>query len=109
MARLKFYYPIEELHGKIKGKFGAAQRQAKNNEGERRPYSVNYGTRTTPPSADELAARARFAAVSALVKTEKANSTNRATNQAAANAAGMTLLAYLWQKCGATYDASLED
>ena len=110
MARLKFYYPIEELHGKIKGKFGAAQRVAKNANGEGRPYSVNYGTRTTPVTEDEQAARTRFAAVSAMVKTRKLDGTKRAQDQAnfKAQSAYKTMTQYLWHVCGLEYDASLE-
>lgn len=110
MARLKFYYPIEELHGKIKDKFGSAQRKSANAKGEGRPYSVNYGVRTTPVTEDEQAARTRFAAVQAMVKTRKADGTKRAQDQAnfKAQSAFKTMTAYLWNVCGQEYDASLE-
>ncbi|MCQ2311515.1 MAG: hypothetical protein MJZ64_07200 [Paludibacteraceae bacterium] len=114
MARMKFAYPIEELHGKIKGNFGAAQRQSKNNAGEGRAYSVNYGKRDLtnhPITSDEQARWNRFAAVQALVAARKLNNVKRVQDQQAfANQTEYkTLNAYLWHVCGQEYDASLED
>ena len=66
--------------------------------------------RTGTPSADELAARARFAAVSAAVKDRKEDLQYIASDNAAFlaqkdNANGKkTMRAYLWAVCGAIYD-----
>ena len=66
--------------------------------------------RTTTPSADELAARARFAAVSAAVKDRKEDLQYIASDNAAFLAqkdlanGKKTMRAYLWAVCGAIYD-----
>ena len=68
-------------------------------------------TRNTPLTANETAARARFAAVAAAVKARKTNLEYVATDQA--NFAAQkdspngkkTMKAYLWKICGDIYDA----
>ena len=96
MAHLIYSYPIEEVHGKLKGKFGASRRKAANNKGERPNFSICYGTRSTTPSQAEMNRRDAFAANAALVAARMANLTKRAADKAAAKAAGMTLKAYVW-------------
>ena len=67
--------------------------------------------RTTPLSDKELAARARFTAVQAAVKTRANDLTKIAQDQedfvAQKDTAGgkKTMRAYLWAVCGALYDA----
>ena len=67
--------------------------------------------RTTPVSAEELAARARFTAVKAMVKARSEDLTKLAADQAAFLAqkdlAGgkKTMNAYYWYVCGQEYDA----
>ena len=66
--------------------------------------------RTSQPSSKELAARARFTAVSAAIKARKADLMSVADDEAAfmaqKNLAGgkQTLKAYYWMVCGAEYD-----
>ena len=67
--------------------------------------------RSTAPSANELAARNRFAAVAAAVKARKADLTHIGADQQAfvaqRDTAGgkTTMKAYLWKVCGDEYDA----
>ena len=67
--------------------------------------------RSTPPSADEQAARQRFAVVSAQVAARKKNVSTMSTDQAAFLAqkdqpgGKKTFVAYLWMVVGAAYDA----
>ena len=76
-----------------------------------RIYLVGEYVRTTPVTANETAARARFAAVAAAVKARKTNLEYVATDQA--NFAAQkdsptgkkTMRAYLWKICGDIYDA----
>ena len=76
-----------------------------------RIYMVGEYNRSTQPSANEMAARNRFAAVRAAVKARKTNLTTLSTDQAAFIAqkdqAGgkKTWNAYLWYVCGQEYDA----
>ena len=78
-----------------------------------RLYIRKKVVRTTPPSADELAARARFAAVSAAVKVRAKDMTKITTDQQnflaqRDNANGKkTMKAYLWLICGDEYDEAL--
>ena len=66
--------------------------------------------RTSQPSSKELAARARFTAVSAAIKVRKADLMSVANDEAAfmaqKNQPGgkKTLKAYYWMVCGAEYD-----
>ena len=69
--------------------------------------------RNTAPSANELAARNRFAAVAAAVKARKADLTHIGADQQAFVAqrdtvgGKATMKAYLWYICGQEYDAQL--
>ena len=77
-----------------------------------RLYIRDAGTykRTELPSADELAARARFSAVSKAVKERKEDLQYIASDNAAFLAqkdlpqGKKTMKAYLWSVCGALYD-----
>ena len=66
--------------------------------------------RTGTPSADELAARARFSAVAQMVKDRKEDLQHIASDNAAFLAqkdlanGKKTMRAYLWAVCGAIYD-----
>ena len=68
-------------------------------------------TRSTEPSADELAARARFAAVSAAVAARRKDVTKITTDQVAFKAqvdqpdGCKTMTKYLWLIVGMEYDA----
>ena len=72
-------------------------------------------TRTTQPSTDELNARSRFAAVSAMVKARKRDLEHIAEDQEnflaqKDSALGKkTMRAYLWKVCGDLYDAQNGD
>ena len=72
-------------------------------------------TRTTQPSTDELNARSRFAAVSAMVKARKRDLEHIAEDQEnflaqKDTATGKkTMRAYLWKVCGDIYDAQNGD
>ena len=76
-----------------------------------RMYIRRKVERSTPVSANELAARARFTAVKAAVKTRSEDLTKLAADQAAFLAqkdlAGgkKTMNAYYWYVCGQEYDA----
>ena len=67
-------------------------------------------SRTTEPTENELAARQRFATVSAAVKARKNNLSTLSTDQAAFAAqkdapnGKTTFRAYLWKVCGDAYD-----
>jgi hypothetical protein len=74
-------------------------------------FDADRYKRSTPVSADELEARARFKAVSIAV-AERANSlTTLSTDQAAfaeqlnSPTGKKTFKAYLWKVCGDAYDA----
>ena len=70
--------------------------------------------RSTPPSENEMAARTRFAAVSAAILVRKQNlttyTTDKANCEAQKNTPGgrKTCKSYMWKVCGEIYDASLE-
>ena len=76
-----------------------------------RIYLRKKTERSTPVSANELAARARFTAVRAAVKTRSEDLSKLAADQAAFLAqkdlAGgkKTMKAYYWYVCGEEYDA----
>ena len=76
-------------------------------------FDADRYDRTTPISADEAAARLRFATVAAMVKQRKADLTKIAADQANFMAqkdlpnGKKTLKAYYWMICGDEYDASL--
>jgi len=93
---MTFVYPIDEVHGKLKGNFGVAQRVAANNEGERKPYSHIYGKRSTAYKSTELTKQNTFKTNAALVRTRLADITKKAADATAAKAVGMTVRAYLW-------------
>ena len=71
---------------------------------------ISAVTRTTPLNSNEMAARARFSAVSAAVKARAKSLSTLSTDQAAYVAqkdlanGKKTFRAYLWQVCGAEYD-----
>ena len=85
---------------------------ASSNPNCQRVYSFDADRyqRSTPLGDKELAARARFTAVQAAVKTRKNDLAHIADDQEAFLAqrdqAGgkKTMLAYLWAVCGAAYD-----
>ena len=113
MAKLEYSYPITAVHGMLdrKTKFGAAKRVARNQQGESKPFSVRYGQRTSQPSTDELAARARFSAVRTAVKARKLDSLKARTDAASfkEQSTYKTMNAYLWYLCGQEYDAELAE
>ena len=73
-------------------------------------FDADRYERTGTPSANELAARARFSAVAQMVKDRKEDLQHIASDNAAFlaqkdNANGKkTMRAYLWAVCGAQYD-----
>ncbi len=113
MGKVLWKYPIEEIHGKLRTDFGAAQRKSKNGNGERDPFTVIYGKRDMtnhPLSSYEVEARARFAAIRALVEEHRCNITKRVADYAGfkAQSTYKTMNKYLWAICTAEYNASLE-
>ena len=76
-----------------------------------RIYLRSKVERSTPPTENEQAARARFSAVSAMVKARRKNLNTITSDQEAFKAqlntsgARTTFKAYLWQICGEEYDA----
>ena len=74
-------------------------------------FDADRYERTSQPSADELKARARFAAVRAMVAERADDLSHISSDQAAfiaqKDTAGgkKTMRAYLWMVCGAAYDA----
>ena len=76
-----------------------------------RIYLRSKVERSTPPTENEQAARARFSAVSAMVKARRKNLNTITSDQEAFKAqlntsgARTTFKAYLWQVCGEEYDA----
>ena len=79
-----------------------------------RLYMRKKTVRNTPLSADELAARARFATVASMVKARKADLSKLTDDQIAFAAqkdqanGKKTMKAYYWYICGEEYDESLE-
>jgi len=109
MAKLKFYYPIEEVHGALKKKvFGAAKRTTPNAEGEQANFSVIYGKRTAEVTEAERARWTKFGAIAAMVGARRKNVTKRVQDQVAfkAQSTYKTLTSYLWSICKAEYLAS---
>ena len=111
MAKLKFAYPIEEVHGKLAKGFGAAQRRAKNNAGEREPFTVRYGEITKAPTALQMQQRADFGAINKLMAQHRASIQQRQTDQAGfrAQTEYKTFNAYLYNTCKGEYEASLTE
>ena len=76
-----------------------------------RLYLRSKVERSTPPTENEQNARARFSAVSAMVKARRKNLNTITSDQEAFKAqlntsgARTTFKAYLWQVCGEEYDA----
>ena len=76
-----------------------------------RLYLRSKVERSTPPTENEQNARARFSAVSAMVKARRKNLNTITADQEAFKAqlntsgARTTFKAYLWQVCGEEYDA----
>ena len=110
MAKISFVYPIEEIVGKLKGKFGAGRHKNPNAKGERNQWTIHYGTRSTAVTSDEMAARDRFGAIAAMVAARKIDNTKRAQDAAAfrAQSTYKTLTKYLWSVCTAEYEAAQE-
>ena len=114
MGKVLWKYPIEEIHGKLRTDFGAAQRKSKNGNGERDPFTVIYGKRDLtnhPLSTAEIAARTRFAAVRALVDLHKSDQQKRMADVTAfrAQTTYKTLNKYLWAICAQEYDEAAEE
>jgi len=112
MAKLEFAYPIEAVHGKLKGSFGAAKRNTANADGEKVAYSVCYGKRNLelhPVTEQEQARRVKFKAIQAIVAARQTNATKRVQDAAAfeAQSAIPTLKKYVWSVAKAEYLASL--
>ena len=80
-----------------------------------RLYLRKKTKRTTPLSDDEIAARARFTAVQAMVRDRKADLTKITADQRAfiaqKDTAGgkKTMRAWYWMVCGAEYDEQHEN
>ena len=80
-----------------------------------RLYMRKKTVRNTPLSADELAARARFATVASMVKARKADLSKLTDDQIAFAAqkdlanGKKTMKAYYWYICGEEYDEALEN
>ena len=80
-----------------------------------RLYLRKKTTRTTPLSDDEIAARARFTAVQAMVRDRKADLTKITADQRAFLAqkdtpsGKKTMRAWYWMVCGAEYDEQHEN
>ena len=78
-----------------------------------RLYMRKKTVRNTPLSADELAARARFATVASMVKARKADLSKLTDDQLAFAAqkdqanGKKTMNAWYWKVCGDEYDESL--
>ena len=108
MAKVKWAYPIEELHGKLAKGFGAAQRKAKNNNGEREPFTVRYGEITKAPTALQLQTRADFGAINKLMAQHRASIQQRQTDQQGfrAQTEYKTFNAYLYNVCKQEYEAA---
>ena len=89
---------------------GTHRTAATTNPNCNRLYIRKKVERATQPGADELAARARFAAVRALVAARKKDLSHIADDQAAFVAqkdlanGKKTMTAYLWKICGDAYD-----
>jgi len=111
MAKIDWKEPIEAMHGKIVGDFGAAKRKNANAKGEHYNFSVRYGKRDLtlhPVGTDEAAARSQFSAVSKLVGARRKNAQKRVQDAQAfaAQSTCKTLTEYLWSVCKAEYTAS---
>ena len=60
MAKVEYAFPVDKVHGRIskQHKVGFAHRRA-----SKRNYTTVYGERSTPPGANEILHREKFAAV----------------------------------------------
>ncbi len=107
MAKISFVYPIEEIIGKLKGKFGAGRRKAANAKGLRNQWTIHYGTRSTPVTSDEVPARTRFGQIAAATTARLKNPQKQAADRTAfaAQSTYKTLRQYVWAQC----TAELED
>ena len=110
MARFEYLDPIKAIHGKLAKSHRTVYhaKSAYNNEG----VKVNYSSIYEKPSsftwnANQLAAQARFAAIAALVRARKTNSTTLPADKAAfaAQSSCKSFNGYLWKVCGQQYDA----
>lgn len=120
MKRVVYLAPIDHIVGKlpksanVQGFESSVKLQGrlstKNKFGVNRLTLANIGTRSTKTTDDELAARARFAAVAALVRDAKLDPVKKRVDGAEFKAQTeiKTITAFMWKKYGAEYDASLE-
>ena len=107
MAKISFVYPIEEIVGKLKGKFGAGRHKAANAKGLRNQWTIHYGTRTTPKTTTETAHQTWFGTVAAATTARLKNPQKQAADRTAfaAQSQYKTLRQYVWAQCA----AELED
>jgi len=103
MAQLEYNYPIEAVHGKLKGTFGAFKRKA-NAKGISKNCSVNYGKRNLtakPYSTAEVTAHTTLGTISKMIAQRKASATQRVTDKQnfAAQSTYKTLQQYLYHLC----------
>lgn len=80
MAKVEYAFPVDKVHGRIskQHKVGFAHRKA-----SKRNYTTVYGTRSTPVSATETAARIKFATCCANTRTRMKDPVQLAVDQAA--------------------------
>lgn len=116
MKRVVYLAPIDHIVGKlpksanVQGYVASNKLQGRlstNNKLQvNRLTLASIGLRSTAVSEDELAARARFAAVAALVKAAALNPNTYRTDAAAFKAQTeiKTFKAFVWKKYGDQYD-----
>lgn len=125
MKGVIYMQPIDSIKGKLPLTSGInsdvtfpTKMQGRLNKGMFNKEGVTYNTikpiglrnfAAHPITADETAARTRFAAVQALVNARKINPAQRPTDQAnfKAQTAYKTFSSYLWHICGVQYDEEL--
>lgn len=120
MKRVVYLAPIDHIVGKlpksanVQGYVSSNKLQGristKNKLEVNRLTLASIGLRSTAAGEAELAARARFAAVAAMVKVAKLDPIKyRQDSEAFKNQTAIkTFKAFVWNKYAAEYDASLE-
>ena len=83
MAKVEYAFPVDKVHGRIskQHKVGFAHHKA-----TKRNFTTVYGTRSTPVSAAETAARIKFATCVANTRTRLKDPVQLAVDQAASAA-----------------------
>lgn len=80
MAKVEYSFPVDKIHGKVakSHKIGFSHRRQ-----SKRNFTVEYGKRSTPVSASEVAHRTKFATCCANTRTRMIDPVQLPADQAA--------------------------